>query len=78
VVVAPIVVVVPAYRGWGYAGGYRGWASIHPFSTPIVVLPADQGWAERPTYPKTAVDNDLASGVISCPLSAEMTPDTNT
>jgi hypothetical protein len=22
VVVAPVVIVVPAYRGWGYGGGY--------------------------------------------------------
>jgi hypothetical protein len=25
VVVVPVVIVVPAYRGWGYAGGYRGY-----------------------------------------------------
>jgi hypothetical protein len=25
VVVAPVVIVVPAYRGWGYGGGYRGY-----------------------------------------------------
>jgi hypothetical protein len=33
-------------------------------------------WTAR--ISQIAVDNDLASGVISCPLSAEMTPDPKT
>jgi hypothetical protein len=32
VIAAPIVVVVPAYSGWGYAGGYRGFTGVGGYS----------------------------------------------